>query len=234
MKALGLRSLRFAGALVLAFAAVDFILPPNWFGWADSAAAQSSTGCTLTTVSSCTNTFSQNGIQSQVRTYKYSSLGNTPAATPTDIFTVTGTAAKTVKVTKIVISGLATTAGQLNPLIIRRSSADLTGTSTAPALLPRDSVNSTTAGTAATATLALYTANPGTLGTTVGTLDSCRLFLQTATGGSPDVCVFSYGTNDDQLTVLRGTTDILAVNFAGAALPTGAIVDIDVEVTEEP
>jgi hypothetical protein len=236
MKALRLsgRALRFTAVLAIAFAAIDFVLPPKWFGWADSAAAQSSQGCQLTSTAPCANSYSANGIQSFVRTYKYSSLGNTPAATPTDLFTITGSATKTVRVTKIVISGLATAAGQLNPLIIRRSSADSGGTSTAPALLPRDSVNSTTSGTAATATLALYTANPASLGTTVGTLDSCRLFLQVAAGGSPDVCVFSYGTNDDQLTVLRGTTDILAINFAGAAVPTNGVIDIDVELTEEP
>jgi hypothetical protein len=181
------------------------------------------------TLANCTPTFSQNGIQSFTSTYKYSSLGNTPAAAPTDIFTITGSATKVVRVTKIVISGAATTAGDLNPLIIRRSAADTGGTSTAPALLARDTLN-----TAATAVLALYTVSPTGLGTVVGTVDSCRLFLQVVTAGPPDVCGFTYGINDDQLMTLRGPTDILAVNFAGATLPSGATVDIDVELTESP
>ena len=183
------------------------------------------TGCTY---AGCALSYTQNGVQSFVKTYKYSSLGNTPAATPTDIFTIAGSASKTIRITKIVVGGLATTAGQLNPLIIRRSAAGTGGTSSNPTAQSRDINNS-----AATATLTLYTANP-TVGTGVGTLDSCRLFLQTATGGAPDICAFTYGVNDDQLTVLRGTTDILAINFNGATVPTGGIVDLDVEWTEEP
>lgn len=171
--------------------------------------------------------WTQAGIESQLKTYKYSSLGNTPAATPTDIFTITGSASKTIRITKIVVSGLATTAGQLNPLLVRRSAANTGGTSTAPTPLKRD-----TNDVAASATLALYTANP-TVGTAVGTLDSCRLFLALATA-TPDACRFEFGVNNDKMLILRGTSDILAINFAGAAVPAGGIVDIDVEWVEEP
>lgn len=169
----------------------------------------------------------QAGIESQLKTYKYSSLANTPAATPTDIFTITGSATRTIRITKIVIGGLATTAGQLNPLLIRRSAANSGGTSSAPTPLKRDTNDS-----AATATLALYTANP-TVGTTVGTLDSCRLFLALATA-TPNQCKFEFGVNNDKMLLLRGTSDILAINFAGATVPAGGVVDIDVEWVEEP
>lgn len=191
-----------------------------------AALAQTSnpSNCTL---SGCQQSWTQNGIQSFVRTYKYSSLGNTPAATPTDLFTIAGAAGKTIRVTKIVLGGVAGTAGQLNPLIIRRSAADTGGTSTNPAALPRDTNNA-----AATATLTLYTVNPTGLGTTVGTLDSCRLYLNTNVL-QPDVCAFTYGVNDDQLLVLRSATDVLAINFAGATVPATGAVDIDVEWTEE-
>ena len=171
--------------------------------------------------------WTQAGIESQLKTYKYSSLGNTPAATPTDIFTITGSASKTIRITKIVVSGLATTAGQLNPLLVRRSAANTGGTSTAPTPLKRDTNDA-----AASATLALYTANP-TVGTAVGTLDSCRLFLALATA-TPYACRFEFGVNNDKMLILRGTSDILAINFAGAAVPAGGIVDIDVEWVEEP
>jgi hypothetical protein len=193
-----------------------------------AALAQTSnpSNCTL---SGCQQSWTQNGIQSFVRTYKYSSLGNTPAATPTDLFTIAGAAGKTIRITKIVIGGAATTAGQLNPLIIRRSVVDTGGTSTNPAAQSRDINN-----VAAAATLTLYTVSPTGLGTTVGTLDSCRLYLQVAATGAPDVCAFTYGVNDDQLLVLRGATDVLALNFAGATVPTAGTIDIDVEWTEEP
>lgn len=173
--------------------------------------------------------WNQNGIQSFVKTYKYSSLSNTPAATPTDIFSIAGSATKTIRISRIVVGGLATTAGDLNPLLIRRSAPDTGGTCTSQAsnIMVRDTNNST-----ATATLSLCTANP-TTGTTVGTLDSCRLSLQLATA-TPDVCVFAAGTSNDQMTVLRGVNDVLAINFAGAAVPAGGVIDLDVEWTEEP
>lgn len=194
---------------------------------AGAAFAQTSnpSNCTL---SGCQQSWTQNGIQSFVRTYKYSSLGNTPAATPTDLFTIAGAAGKVIRVTKIVVGGSAGTAGDLNPLIIRRSAVDTGGTSTNPAAQSRDTANA-----AASATLTLYTVNPAGLGTTVGTQDSCRLLLNLVTA-APDVCSFTYGINDDQLLVLRSATDVLAINFAGAAVPATGAVDLDVEWTEEP
>jgi hypothetical protein len=184
-------------------------------------------GCTL---AGCTLSYTANGIQSQVKTYKYTSLGNTPAATPTDIFTISGSASKTIRITKIVVGGAASTAGDLNPIIVHRSTANTGGSPTNPTPVPRDAIADSTA----TATLALYTANPATTGTVAGNWDSCRLFLQVTTTGAPDVCSFTYGVNDDQLPVLHGAGDYLAINFAGATLPSGAIVDIDVEWTEDP
>jgi len=181
------------------------------------------------TLSGCQQSWTQNGIQSFVRTYKYSSLGNTPAAAPTDLFTIAGAAGKVIRVTKIVVGGAAGTPGNLNPLIIRRSAVDTGGTSTNPAAVSRDTTNA-----AATATLTLYTVSPTGLGTTVGTLDSCRLYLQTTTVGAPDVCAFTYDVNNDQLITLRSATDVLAINFAGATVPATGIVDLDVEWTEEP
>lgn len=167
------------------------------------------------------------GIESAKATYKYSSLGNTPAATPTDLFTIAGSATKTIRITKLIIGGVAGTAGQLSPLLVRRSAANTGGTSTAPAIQKRDTTDG-----AASATIALYTVNPASLGTAVGTMDTCRLLLNLATA-APDVCQFSFGTNNDKEIVLRGATDILAINFAGAAVPATGLVDLDIEWTEE-
>jgi hypothetical protein len=40
-------------------------------------------------------------------TYCYASQANTPAATPTDILTITGSATKTIRITRIAIGGIA-------------------------------------------------------------------------------------------------------------------------------
>jgi hypothetical protein len=184
-------------------------------------------GCTL---SGCTAAYSVNGIQSFVKTYKYTSLGNTPAATPSDIFAISGSATRTIRITKIVVGGFATTtAGDLNPIIVHRKTLDTGGASTNPVGVARDVANDGVP----TAVLTLYTANP-TTGTLVGNEDSCRLFLQVPATGAPDVCAFTYGVNNDQLPVLYGVNDNVAINFAGATLPSGGSgIDIDVEWTEE-
>jgi hypothetical protein len=195
------------------------------------APAQSQTSQSNCTLAGCIQAYTQNGIQSFVRTFKASLSNQLPAAAATDFLTITGSSTRTVRVTKIVVSGAATSAGSILTAVIRRGAVDTTVGATLVAVASRDTQNGGNA-----AALNVYTVNP-TLGNTAsagaGTLDTCRLFLQTATAGSPDVCAFTYGVNDDQLTVLRGTTDQLAVNLQGSTIPSGGTIDIDVEWTEE-
>lgn len=218
--------------MIMKFLRIGLVAALALIGALTGAVAQTSnpSNCTL---AGCQQSWTQNGIQSFVRTYKYSSIGNVPVATATDLFTISGAAGKTIRITKIVVGGEnSSAAAQRGVQIIRRSAANTGGASTAPTPLARDTNNA-----AATATLALYTANPAGLGTAVGTIDSCRLLLNAA-GTQPDVCAFTYGVNDDQLTVLRGATDILAINFLGTgngvvATATSDFIDIDIEWTEE-
>jgi hypothetical protein len=160
-------------------------------------------------------------------TYHYFSAGNTPAATPTDVLTITGSATKTVRIKKIVLSGLATTAGQYVWLIVRRSSANTGGTSTAPTPLKHD-VNDP----AATATLTLYTVNPGAIGTQIGTVRGGRLFHNVTTAQN-DRLVFDFSTNQDKALILRGTSDIIAINGNSVALPAGATLDVEISWEED-
>ncbi len=190
------------------------------------APAQSSNpNCTL---AGCVQNYTQNGIQSFVKTYSFSKLGVSPSAFQ-DILVLQGSATKTIRVTKIVVTGgTATAAGFLNPLIIRESALGAGGTSSTQTAAARDTTNS-----AATGTLTLYTATPAA-GTVVSTMDSCRLFFAISTSpATPDVCAFTYGINNDQMPTLRGTGDFIAVNFGGVT-QAGAVADLFIEWTEEP
>jgi hypothetical protein len=160
-------------------------------------------------------------------TYCYASQANTPAATPTDIFKIAGSATKTIRITRIAIGGIAGTAGYLKIALVRRSTAGSGGTATNPAALKHD-----TSDPAATATLTLYTANP-TVGTAVGTLHNARVFLPlvTATGSAP--LVWDFTQRNEEGIVLRGTTDILAINGVGDTVPSSGVLDIDVTWIEE-
>lgn len=156
--------------------------------------------------------------------YVYSVVGATPAATPTDIITLTGSASKLIRVRKIILGGLATAAGSLIISLIRRSTAASGGTSTAPTPLKMRNGD-----VAATATVALYTANP-TVGTAVGTLQSVRVPLQlTAAMAQPVQLDFA----ETPGICLQGTSDILAINGAGGTVPTNGVLDIAIYWTEE-
>src|SRR4051794_24211894 len=57
-------------------------------------------------------------VDSPKATYSASQLLFTPAATPTDVFTITGSASKTIRVTRIEVTGLATTAGTVDVALV--------------------------------------------------------------------------------------------------------------------
>lgn len=138
----------------------------------------------------------------------------TPAATATDILNIAGSATKTVKVTRVTLSGLSTVAGSIMAAIIKRSTANSGGTSSAVTAIPFDSGFA-----AASASLLTYTANP-TVGTPVGTILQSRLNLLTVAVLLSDT-VFDLTARP---VILRGTTETLSLSLLGAALPAGAAI----------
>jgi len=159
-----------------------------------------------------------------------STISFTPPATPTDMFIIEGSATKTVRVLRVEVSGTST-ANSLNLIkIIKRSTADTTGTFVADTATPFDS------GFPATTVnrVGHFTANPGALGTAVGTgMQGLILCGITATGGVNDRLVFLFGDIVGSPITLRGVAQTLAVNFNGAALPAGLVIQITVYWTEE-
>jgi hypothetical protein len=163
-------------------------------------------------------------------TYSATIVGLASAATATDIFTITGTATKTVRVTHIEISGTQTTASEVVFQLIKRSTANTGGTSTAPAGTPHDSNNA-----AATATIAAYTANPTALGTAVGSpVRATRIFIPVSgTTAIATPYVWDFGSYaGSQAIVLRGITQVLAVSLNSTTVSGGSF-NITVQWTEE-
>ena len=160
-------------------------------------------------------------------TYSASVTALAPAATATDIFTIIGSGTKTIRVTRIQISGVATAAGAYDVQLVKRSTADTLGTSTAPTLIPHDSNDA-----AATSVVAAYTANP-TLGTAVGVLQVKKITVSTVAGAIPIVPTeFRPAPNERAIAVLRGAAQQLCVNLNGVTM-TGGSLSLDVSFTEE-
>lgn len=172
-----------------------------------------------------TGTVNATPIDGVKATYSASIVGLVPANLATDIFTITGSATKIVRITHIEISATQTTAGNANVVVLKRSTANTGGTSTNPAKVPHDSQNA-----AASATVAAYTANP-TVGTLVGNIRSNKIFVSTATTMGEEITM-DFGVRPSQAVVLRGTAEVLAVNLNGVTLAGGSF-DIDIEWSEE-
>ena len=165
-------------------------------------------------------------IPSPPVTYTASITGLATGTLAGDILTITGSATKTVYVTRIDIDGIQTTASQILILMIKRSTADTGGTSTSPNKVPLDSLSA-----AATATVLAYTVNP-TLGTAIGTTTSARVFVPAAaTATDAQGISILYGQIGEQQMILRGITQVLAVNLNSVTI-AGASININVEWTE--
>lgn len=156
------------------------------------------------------------------------SAGLSVAASASDIFTITGSASKTVRVTRVQISGTATAAVTVPIALVKRSTANTGGTSAASNIIPHDSAN-----TVASATVLYYTANP-TTGTLVGIMRQQYMTFSTGTSSAVDasVSIFDFGVRNGQAVVLRGTAQVLAVSLLGTTV-TGGLVTVDIEWTEE-
>lgn len=170
------------------------------------------------------------------QTYSAAKVGLVPAASATDIFTITGSATKTIRVTHIEITATTTSAtpAALDVLLLKRSTADTGGTSTgSPTPVPHDSANA-----AVSATVLAYTANP-TTGTLVGTAIRNQKFFQTlatytATDfPAKDSLTWDFGNRPGQAIVLRGIGDVLAINLNGVTATATASFNIALEWTEE-
>lgn len=143
----------------------------------------------------------------------------TPGATPQDVFTISGSATKTVTVVGAGISTVQTTAGSNWWHLIRRANANTGGTSTAVSGIP-----TLLSYPAATANVLQYTANP-TLGSPNGRVWAGRVPSPApATSGIGNANIEVGGVLSRQGLQLVGVGDTLAFNFNGVALPAGLSV----------
>lgn len=138
-----------------------------------------------------------------------------------DIFQMTGSATKTVKLTRILLSANSGTAAQAHFTLVRRSSADSAGTAVALTIVPNDSGNPTVS-----AVVTGYSAAP-TQGTTVGTLRAFYLPAPITAGAGGGILELKFDGSAQQPT-LRGTSQFFALTISA-----GATIDLTVEWTED-
>jgi hypothetical protein len=165
-------------------------------------------------------------LEGQKATYRAAGGQSSFDAAPTDALVISGSATKTVRVTKYSVCGVATAATNVIINLQKRSTADTGGTSAGMTLVPNDSASA-----AATATILLYSANP-TLGNSLGQIFSKRINLGVTGTGTAGCIDIQFGDVNDQTMVLRGIAQQLVLNL-GAFLAPGTALQHTVELTEE-
>jgi hypothetical protein len=178
------------------------------------------------TIANDQSVFSVNAIQTEGKeaTYSIAVTGLVVASTPTDIFTISGSATKTIKITRIAFTASQTTAAQRDVVVLKRSTLNTLGNSTLLVPVAHDSTSS-----ASTAVVRSYTANP-TVGTLVGNIRSRKVYVGTTTGNS-DEMVIDYGVRPSQAVYLRGVNEVLSINL-NSITSTGNLINISIEYTE--
>ncbi len=156
-------------------------------------------------------------------TYGVVGVAITPAATPTDIVVLKGSATKVVKVKRITVSGIASSAGSMDVSIVRRTTADTSGTFTNPTIHAFDSSDATS-----TASVQQYSAN-ATLGTGTAIRNQTLNF---GVAGAAGTVQFDFMAVNDQPLILRGTAQSAVINLNGQTVPTTGKVSYDVEWQE--
>lgn len=168
-------------------------------------------------------------------TYSISVNDFTPTATPTDVLTLSGASGKIIRVNYIEITADASAAGMFDFYLYKRLLANTLGTATNPLPVIHDSLDG-----AASAAIALYSANPSALGSvgpagTNGIIRSVHYALPAAsTTGYPGTpWAEKFGTRNEKQIVLR-SGELLAVNFDAQVVPAGFVSHIALSWTEEP
>lgn len=161
----------------------------------------------------------------------------TPAATPSDLVTIFGSASKTVRVESFSISTTNSAAGSQQFFLIKRSSANSGGTPVSATAVQMDSTDA-----AATATVQHYTANAASLGTSAGTINTIRVATPAAIpatwagitqNAGYELIPGATASNVDKHPTLRGTAQGLCLNFNGVALVAGQTHAYTIVWTEE-
>ncbi len=164
-------------------------------------------------------------------TYRAAILGVTPVATPTDVLQMIGSATATIRVKRVAITGVATAAGQMPAQLVRRSAPGTQGSATVTAISPgkHDSTDAT-----ATASIGyVQTANWTTVGTSAGVLGAGRFSMGAVGTGTSTILVWNFCISQDKPIILRGTSEYLYINLNGAAVPSGGLLDFEIEWEED-
>jgi len=152
---------------------------------------------------------------------------NVMQASITDAATLCGSTSKIVRVLRVEVSGIATTAVSGLVKLQKRTAANTGGTTFNAPPTPHDA-----SFPAATAVVTSYTANAASLGAPAGSpLRQVEMNFQ-LTGATSAPTVFEFTTRQGEGVILRGVASCLTINFPNLSV-TGGNLAYSYEWTEE-
>lgn len=162
-------------------------------------------------------------------TYGTGANSFTLPATPSDVVEIKGSATKTVRIKKIVVSGVATTAKQWPVQIIRRAASIADGVAVTCVAAAFDSGDA-----AATAVVRHFT----TLGTPAAANPASSVLWAadvtlTAPATAAQPLVLDFCTREDKALILRGVADCVVINLGAGALVAGEKLTYSIEWEED-
>lgn len=163
-------------------------------------------------------------------TYSSTAIDLVPASGATDFWTITGSGTKVGRIVGMRLVCVSTSGGPQNITLLRRSTADTSGTSSAPTI-----GQSLSSDAPATLTVKAYTANP-TLGTLVANLRSSTIMCGTAGTGEIAAVPLTFGEDvfkGGRPMTLLTTSELYAVSYEGQTPPAGTKFRIDEIHSEE-
>lgn len=151
-----------------------------------------------------------------------------PAASPTDIFTLAGSATKIIKLRRVRITGSATTAGLALVDLATRVTANTGGTSTTGS-----GISLATGLATSSAQWTLYSVNPSALGSASGVLETLAIPLTTTAAPLYNNVLTTYGADGVGPIILNGTANLFVLFLNSLAQPMGTSYTMSFTWTEE-
>lgn len=166
-------------------------------------------------------------LDSIKRTYSIGIPKLSPTSAATDIFQICGASGITTKLTRVTISGRATTAVTADIYLEKYSTANaLSGTALSPIAYLAGQV-------AAKSSIYDYTGSV-TVGTLVGVIGMAQTFIGNLTTTSPGPpATFDYGNRPAMAPTLTSASQCISLNLSGQTFGAN-VFDITAEWTEEP
>jgi len=161
-----------------------------------------------------------------ISTYVAVAVAIAPAASATDIFTITGSGTKVVRIYKVrVLGSKSNPAAVVTMNLIKRSTLDTGGTSAAITPVSMDSSDG-----AATAVVSSYSANPTSLGTSLGIVSPNPTFVPNSVAELFQALFGDFGMRKP--ITLENANENVALNLSGTTVSGGSIT-IEVTWTEQ-